>query len=119
MFTDFVPKEHAGRELYELQDIEIDNILVTLAVSSDVSFEQAKKTPWYFLVREEEKDVGKKAEPIKPTGKPLRRWGRRNVPITREDVAKAVAEWDTDVPKQARGLLMAETLTEEEEEKLM
>lgn len=67
----------------------------------------------------EAESEAKAVEPIKPPGKPLRRWGRRNVPITREDVAKAIAEWDTDVPKQAQGLLMAETLTEEEESELI
>lgn len=46
MYKDFVPDEHRGMPLYELVTVEG----TTLAVPSEVTFEQASEMPWNFLV---------------------------------------------------------------------
>jgi hypothetical protein len=46
---------------------------------------------------------------VETTGKPLPRWPEGEpVPITAEDVARAMRKWDRKMPKEFRGLLMAE-----------
>jgi len=51
------------------------------------------------------------------TGKPLPEWPEgKPVPITAEDVARAMRKWDRKMPPEFRGLLMAQTDTSVTEE---
>ena len=53
-YVDFDPKKHKGRKLFELQSKELDSgVIATVAVPSDTPFEQAAKTPWYYVVEAE------------------------------------------------------------------
>ena len=54
-------------------------------------------------------------EKVQPIGEPLEPWGDEDVPITPEDIAKAIRDWDQTMPEEARGLLTARTLSPEEE----
>lgn len=56
--------------------------------------------PWI-----EEPVSGKQGEPVVPKGKPLPPW-KGDIPITDEDIDKAISEWNEDVPAAA-GLLEA------------
>jgi hypothetical protein len=48
------------------------------------------------------------------TGEPLEPWGDEPVPISREDVIRAIRKWDERVP-EAAGLLLARKATAAEE----
>ena len=52
-YVDFDPKKHKGRQLYELQSKELKGVVATVAVPTDTPFEQAAKTPWYYVVEAE------------------------------------------------------------------
>jgi hypothetical protein len=52
-YVDFDPKKHKGRQLYELQTKEEDNLAFTVPIPVDTSFKQASKTPWYYVVEAE------------------------------------------------------------------
>lgn len=45
---------------------------------------------------------------VETTGQPLARWTEEPVPITAEDVARAMRKWDRKMPVEYRGLLVAE-----------
>ena len=49
----------------------------------------------------------KQMEKLEPPGRPLKPWGDEPVPISEEDIALAIAEWNERVP-EAAGLLEAE-----------
>ena len=49
-YVDFDPKKHKSRQLYELQSKEMGDVVATVAVPTDTPFEQAAKTPWYYVV---------------------------------------------------------------------
>jgi hypothetical protein len=51
---------------------------------------------------------------VETTGRPLPMWPEGEpVPITAEDVAEAMREWDRTMPPRFRGLLMAEPISGE------
>lgn len=50
-----------------------------------------------------------------PQGRPPKPWGDKSVPITKEDIARALGKWDERMPPEARGILRARPATEEEE----
>ena len=52
---------------------------------------------------------------VQTTGKPLPAWGDEPVPITAEDVAEAIREWDRTMPPEYRGMLTAEPVPEDTE----
>jgi hypothetical protein len=54
-------------------------------------------------MEEQVNDSGK----VVPKGKPLKPWGTDPVPITAEDVARAIRDWDARMPEEAKGILMA------------
>jgi hypothetical protein len=51
-------------------------------------------------------------------GEPPEPWGDKAVPISKDDVARAIAKWDRRMPPEAEGLLQAREPTEEEEDEL-
>ena len=52
-YVDFDPEKHKGRKLFELQSKELGDVVATVAVPTDTPFEQAAKTPWYYVVEAE------------------------------------------------------------------
>ncbi len=48
--VDFDPGEHKGRQLYALQTVKEEGGLATVAVPTDVSFEDARIAPWRYVV---------------------------------------------------------------------
>ena len=52
MFVSFDPRKHKGYKLYEIQTEKYGSKGVAFkVVSTDVSYEVASKTPWYYFIR--------------------------------------------------------------------
>ena len=52
MIINFDPKKHKGYHLYEIQTYEENGLMVTTLVATDTPFEEAVKSPWYYMVDE-------------------------------------------------------------------
>lgn len=49
--VDFNPKKHKkGVQLYEIQSKLVDGMVITTYVKSATPYEEAAKTPWYYVV---------------------------------------------------------------------
>lgn len=66
---------------------------------------------------EQEEGLTEQSDKVQPRGQPLEPWGDEPVPITPEDVARSIRDWDRHMPDEAKGLLTARTLTPDEEGK--
>ena len=55
-YIPFDPEKHEGRKLFEMQSKEVGDLIATVVVPTDTPFEQAAKTPWYYMVEAEEED---------------------------------------------------------------
>ena len=51
-YVAFNPKKHEGKQLYEQQTVDKDDVVEVVIVESSTPFEVAAKTPWYYLVEE-------------------------------------------------------------------
>jgi len=53
-YIPFDPKKHKGRPLYEVQSVDNDdgNMIDSVIVLSDISYDIAQEVPWLYLVEE-------------------------------------------------------------------
>ena len=54
-FIPFSPKKHKGYKLYEMQSVREGDIISTVIVPSDATYEQARRVPFYYFVDANEK----------------------------------------------------------------
>lgn len=64
---------------------------------------------------DQEEGLAEQSDKITPRGQSLERWGRVDVPITVEEIARWTKDWNRHMPEEARGLRTARELTPEEE----
>lgn len=65
-FEDFQSEKHKNLQLYELASASLDSLIVTVALPSNATYEQASKSPWNFMVKEDNNDTPESNQQIQP-----------------------------------------------------